>query len=276
MENSKRVIEARGSDEEIAMQNATLALDPAISAWVKENLRWLDGTPAEVLLAAVRGDPWHDERVRHTRSALAEYIQYRDVLWPKPSEATRAKCLTDVKRLASKAEDPDAPVKTGDIRVLPGLTHVVYFLAVKPWENSDGTWFVCGLSPLGWPMYSEEMQLGLDDDCPKYVAQTWNSRTLFKQTLARSYKVGSVPIKYVNAIWQLVLRGMGAKNVLEGWEDACTGATGTCDPNDPRLEYLRREHINWAKIDDDELSILDGDHVLPHRRPRRKHPRRRR
>lgn len=152
---------------------------------------------------------------------------------------------------------PPAPYDTelapGQIRVLPNMQRITYVALIKRWE--EDSFLVMPFSNFSVPATEYEFLTEYNGGVWQRVLQVWNARTLQDETLQKSWVSDTLPAQDLEDAWHLWEKSLGGKEV----EDRLL--LKTCLPiyhlEDPRLDYKRKELENFARIDREDLQLLE-------------------
>ena len=152
---------------------------------------------------------------------------------------------------------PPAPYDTelapGQIRVLPNTQRITYVALIKRWEADS--FLIMPFSNFSVPATEYEFLTEYNGGVWQRVLQVWNARTLQDETLQKSWVSDTLPAQDLEDAWHLWEKSLGGKEV----EDRLL--LKTCLPiyhlEDPRLDYKRKELKNFAKIDMEDLQLLE-------------------
>lgn len=147
------------------------------------------------------------------------------------------------------AFEPDRPfdtdIRIGDIRNLVLWPESVSVLVLHKWD--EGAWLVVPMSRYDYPATEEEVMLYAE--CPP-VLQVWNTGTLCRDFLERSWLVGGAPHgDFLQKLWDIYRyqqwSGLGFKEPEYKFEGRCgipiKGAA------DIRHEYMAEENASmWG------------------------------
>ena len=148
----------------------------------------------------------------------------------------------------------DDNLETGQIRLLHGTERITYVVLLRRWLTDS--FVVAPFSEYAYPATDEELKTEYNGGLFQQVLQIWNIRTLQDETLKQSWIVATLPQNDLDDAWQLWQATLG-ETILD---DRILKKTSLpiYRADDPRLEYKKNALQNFAKIDAEDLALLDA------------------
>ena len=147
----------------------------------------------------------------------------------------------------------DEELAEGQIRLLSQTERITYVALLKRWGND--AFVVMPFSRFSYPATNEEVKTDFDGGLYLQVLQAWNTRTLQDESLRKSWCIGSLSQKDLTSAWNLW------KSTISGNEPDDSILQNTALPiyheNDPRLDYKQEELENFARLDAEDLAIME-------------------
>lgn len=147
--------------------------------------------------------------------------------------------------LTSKRRDFDSMLAPGQIRILANTEKITYVALLKRWE--DDSFVVAPFSHYANPATHTELKTNYDGGMFLQVLQIWNVRTLLDATLRESWIVDRLPGNDIQDAWQLWEYSLGGKAPSD--DILKRTALPIYKTSDPRLDYIKEELENFAKLD---------------------------
>lgn len=207
------------------------------------------------------------ERKRNVAQFLNSYFILQDLIGSKKGEDTddQRDYTTTVKPV--ECDPYETELEVGQIRVMPHTERITYVALVRRWE--EDSFLVMPFSQFNHPATDEELLTRFDGGMLMRVLQGWNARTLQDKTLQKSWVAATLPKSDVEdacRLWEMMLGGEPLGNTL-------LKRTGLpiYKSDDPRLDYKREELKNFARIDEEDLALVEREARLADRSAR-EHP----
>lgn len=191
-----------------------------------------------------------EERKKHVASFVTSYFMHK-----KMEEVSgfyeNGDFSTTVKPVEKNPFDEE--LEAGQIRLLADTERITYVALLKRW--GDDAFIVMPFSRYNSPATDEELKTNFDGGLYLRVLQAWNTRTLQDTTLKKSWCIGTLPQNDLDDAWTM-------------WEATIADVTLSDDilqrtglpiyrKQDPRLKYKREELVNFARIDAEDLALLE-------------------
>ncbi len=191
-----------------------------------------------------------EERKKHVADFVCSFFMHK-----KMEEVSgfdeEADLSTTVKPVEKNPFDEE--LEEGQIRLLADTERITYIALLKRW--GDEAFVVMPFSRYSSPATDEELKTNFDGGLYLRVLQAWNTRTLQDETLKKSWCIGILPQKDLDDAWTM-------------WEATISDVALNDDilqrtglpiyrKQDPRLEYKQEELANFARIDAEDLALLE-------------------
>ena len=153
-------------------------------------------------------------------------------------------------------------LRKGQIRCLPGTKRVTYIALIGKWD--DDNYLCMTFSPFSSPANHLEMRADRDGGLFQRVLQVWNTRTLGKSVLEKSWAVGTLPKQDLQDAWDLWRMDMTGGTVVDFRLLAKTGSPFNKERLPEKFvelysEYSKSELLNMRKVETEDESEYFGE-----------------
>ena len=165
---------------------------------------------------------------------------------PEENDAARKECARHVRPF-------DQEIATGQIRMLSGMERPTYVLVARRWD--ERSWLVIPFSDYSNPATEMELKARIDGGVGLRVLQLWNARSLFEESLSKSWIVhafSDVELEDAVSAWKW---SVGVGELTEN-QIARTGLP-IMRRDDPRVEYENYELANFAELDAEDMALAN-------------------
>ncbi len=202
-------------------------------------------------------EKFFDKRKEYVANFIKSFLTQKQLSQVSGFDETEDMCTDNAVSL-SPTHPFDENLNVGQIRLLSQTERITYVVLLRRWE--ENSFVVLPFSAYNSPATEEEFLPEYDGGIFQRVLQIWNIRTLQDTTLKKSWLVDYLPQNDIDDAWRLWEASLGGMVV----EDRLVEKTALpiYHSNDPRLEYKQMELKNFAKLDAEDLALIDMPQML--------------
>ena len=152
-----------------------------------------------------------------------------------------------------KIKEYDKNLQAGQIRLLTNVKELTYVLLLNNW--GEEAYVITAFSHYAEPATNEELLIDAEAGLFLNTLQIWNSRTLHKDILEKSWLVGEVSSEALKDAWIFWSSMLNGRDLPENLLSRI--GTPITDDEDIRLEYMAECSENFADVDAEDMEYME-------------------